>query len=117
MFIHYYSQIVNTLSAKTLSPHFVEQNIILPADHLEICSVHSSTKAAGLLLSKVSCALKAGFTKSFYKFLDILEQYGNSDSKHVTIAIRKKLLESYEKGKDIHQNFMCTYVHVYNSVL
>ena len=100
VFIHYYSQIVNTLSAITLSPYFVKHGIILPANQQEIYNVHSPTKAAGLLLSNISSALMSGFNKGFYKFLDITEQYGSGDSKHVTTAIKEKLLElkSEDKG-------------------
>ena len=97
-FICYYSQIVNCSSAKALSPHFVAQNIISQAEHMEICSVASPIKAAGLLLSKISCALNAELTEDFYKFLDITEQYGTTDSKTVTTAIRKKILKCQDKG-------------------
>ena len=97
-FICYYSQIVNCSSAKALSPHFVAQNIISQAEHMEICSVPSPIKAAGLLLSKISCALSVGITEDFYKFLDITEQYGSIDSKTVTTGIRKKILKCQDKG-------------------
>ena len=93
VYICYYSQIVNTLPVETLSPHFVAHNIILPAEQLEISSVPSPIKAAGLLLTKISYALDAGITKGFYKLLDINEQYGSIDSKTVTTAMRKRLLE------------------------
>ena len=97
VFICYYSQIVNSLSAETLSPYFVSQNIITSAEQLEIFSVPSPIKAAGLLLSKISCALSVEITEDFYKFIDIVEQYGSIDSKTVTTAMRKKLLEM-DKG-------------------
>ena len=93
VFICYYSQIVKSLSVETLSPYFVSHNIITAAEQLEIFSVPSPIKAAGLLLSKMSCALDAEITDDFYKFLDITEQYGSIDSKTVITAMRKKLLE------------------------
>ena len=65
---------------------------------MEICGVRSPIKAAGLLLSKISCALNAELTEDFYKFLDITEQYGSIDSKTVTTAIRKKLIKCQDKG-------------------
>ena len=97
-FVFYYSQIVNSLPAEALSPYFVAHNIISPAEQMEICGIHSPIKAAGLLLSSISRSLSAELTGDFYKFLDIIEQHGNSDSKTVTIAIRKKLLKSQDKG-------------------
>ena len=93
VYICYYSQIVNSLPVETLSPYFVSDKIISPAEQLEISSVPSPIKAAGLLLIKISCALDAGITESFYKFLNITEKYGSIDSKTVTSAIRKRLLE------------------------
>ena len=100
VFIHYFSQIVSSISAVALSPYFVQQNIISPPEQMEIFNATSPTKASGLLLSKISYALKAGFTKIFYAFLDITEQHGSMDSARVTGVIRKKLLElkSKEKG-------------------
>ena len=103
MFIHYYSQLVCCISAKALSPYFVTENIISDHDHQEILNVTSHIKAASLLLSKISFALKVNFNASFYKFLDITEQHGNIDSKTIATAIRKKLLDvkSEVQGRDI----------------
>ena len=86
---------MNSLSAETLtlSPYFVSQNIITSAEQLEIFSVPSPIKAAGLLLSKISHALDAEITEGFYKFLDIAEKYGSIESKTVITAMKKKLLE------------------------
>ena len=103
VFIYYFSQIVSSISAVALSPYFVQQNIISPSEQLEIFNSTSPNKAAGLLLSKISSALKAGFTKIFYAFLDITEQHGSIDSAMVTGVIRKKLLELKSNGKGMYQ--------------
>ena len=71
----------------------MSHKIISPAEKSEISSVPSPIKAAGLLLSKISCALEAGINETFYKFLDITEKYGSIDSKTLTTAIRKRLME------------------------
>lgn len=97
VYIHYYSQIVCCIPAKALCPYFVNKSIILPEHHQEILDVSSNIKAAGLLLSNISSALIAGITKIFYIFLDITEQYGNSDCKTIITAIREKLLEFKSK--------------------
>ena len=99
VFIHCFSQIVSSISAVALSPYFVQQNIISPSEQLEIFNTASPNKASGLLLSKISSALKAGFTKIFYTFLDITEQHGSMDSAMVIGVIRKKLLELRSKDK------------------
>ena len=101
VFIHYFSQIVSSISARALSPYFVQQDIISPSDHLEIINATSTNKATGLLLSTISSALKANFTTIFYKFLDIIEQYGSLDSANMIGTIRKKLLELQSNDKGI----------------
>ena len=110
MFIHYFSQIVTSISALALSPYFVEQKLISPSEQLEIFNATSPNKAASLLLSNISSALKAGITKVFYKFLDITEQHGNIDSINVANAIRKKLFKLKSKDKGI----VCVHSYSYN---
>ena len=124
MFVHYFSQIVTSIPAVALSPYFVQQNIISPSEQLEIFNATLPNKAASLLLSNISSALKAGITKEFYKFLDITEQHGNIDSINVTNAIRKKLFKLKSKNEGIvcvpkyvasYLILYCTYVamHTY----
>jgi len=85
-----------------LSAHFVQQNIISQQDQLEILSVTSPRKAASLLMSRISLALEAGVNESFYRFLDITEQYGSIDSRNVSAAIRQNLIKQSNKGKGIY---------------
>ena len=113
VFIHYYSQIVTSLSAVALSPYFVKEKIISTADQSLIFSTPVQTTAASLLLSKISSALKAGINESFYKFLDITEQYGSIDSKNVITAIRKKL-KAENKGMDMVDFHISGHVYLAN---
>ena len=94
------------ISAKTLSPHFVSENIISPEDDLEICNFTSHIKAAGLLLCKICYPIRAGITDMLYKFLDIVEQHGSINDKTVTTAIRKKL-KCKDKGTYILARYNC----------
>ena len=110
MFINFYSQLVCCMSAKALAPHFVTENIISDQDHEEILNVTSRIKAASLLLSKVSFALKVDFNESFYKFLDITEQYGSIESKTVATAIKKKLIDLKSEVKGMIYLFLIIYV-------
>ena len=115
MFIQYYSQIVNILSAsaKQLSTEFVQNRIISHENQQEIFSVPSSTKVAGLLLSNISSALMSGCNEVFYTFLDITEQHDNGDIKDLISAIRMKLLELAPKDKGILMVIMYkTYEHI-----
>lgn len=76
-------------------------------DNSEILDTQSHTKAAGLLLTKISSALDARNTEAFYKFLDIVDQHGSSDIKTVVTAVRKKLKSAF---KGICQRYTYTYV-------
>ena len=98
VFIEFFSQIVDVIPTVALSGHFVQEKIILPEDQLEIFKVTLPSKAAGLLLNKISIPLKAGDINIFYQFLDITEQHGNIDSKTLIDDIRKTLLELKSKG-------------------
>ena len=93
--IKHYSKLVDTLTAKKLSHFFVSHNIISTNEEEEIAKpTTSSVRAATLLLSRVINPLRAGFencTDNFYIFLDITEQYGNEDIRHLSTTIRKKV--------------------------
>ena len=61
----------------------------------------SSIQAATLLLGRIIKPLRAGFencNKNFYIFLDITEQHGNVDIKHLSRTIRKEVTEMKSKG-------------------
>ena len=111
MFIHYFSQIVTSISAVALSPYFVQRNIISPSEQLEIFDAASPNKRACLLLSNVSSALKAGINEVFYQFLDITEQHGNIDSINVISNIWKKLIKLKYKVEGTYS--VCLYIHMY----
>ena len=108
MFIYYYSQIVNILSASSvreLFPQFVQNGIILCENQEEIFNMSSPTKAIGLLLSPISSALMSRRNKGFYKFLDIAEQCGKCGIKELISTIRKKLFELRPEDKGTY-NFI-----------
>ncbi|XP_065907322.1 uncharacterized protein [Dysidea avara] len=93
--IKHYSKLVDALTAKTLSHYFVSHKIISTKEEEEITKpTTSSVRAATLLLSRVINPLRAGFencTDNFYIFLNITEQYGNGDIRHLSTTIRKKV--------------------------
>ncbi|XP_065908416.1 uncharacterized protein [Dysidea avara] len=93
--IDYYSKLVDSLSAKQLTHHFVSHKIISPKDEEEILRPSTSTiRGNALILGKVVNPLKAGFkncSDGFYQFLNILEDYGSVDNKSLSLAIRNQL--------------------------
>ena len=104
MIIKYYSKLVDTITAKKLSCYFVTHNIISTKEEEEITKLTtSSVRAATLLLSRVINPLKAGFencTNNFYIFLDITEQYGSDDIRHLSTTIKKEVTEMKTEAND-----------------
>ena len=52
-----------------------------------------------MLLSRISSAVEAGVNESFYRFLDITEQYGGIDSRNVSLAIKQSLFHKAKATK------------------
>lgn len=91
----FYSKLIDSLSVKKLTHHFVAHKIMSPRDEEEILKTSTSTiRASTLVLSKVVNPLKAGFkncTNGFYQFLTIIEDHGSADNKSLSLAIRNQL--------------------------
>ena len=59
----------------------------MPLDQEEIGAIATSSEKAQKVLLKVSSALEAGLTVSFYKIIHIMKSYGNCDAKELSEAI------------------------------
>ena len=96
-----YSKLVDSLSAKKLTHNFVSHKIISPKDEEEILRPTTSTiRANTLILNKIGNPLKAGFkncSDGFYKFLDIVQDYGSFDNKSLILSIRNQLSSNNSK--------------------
>ena len=115
VFVHYFSQLVTSMPAKSMSEYFVQHEIISPQEQQQIFSVASAYKAAGLLLTNIFSAVKIGITAVFYMFLNIVERHGSFDCTSVIKAMRKRLKHKYNiEGKIC--NFKCSTVWLCNSV-
>ena len=84
MFITYYSKLTSILQVD-LTPHFVTAKIITLSDEDEITksSTTSHRAAMKMLLKPVSLTLETGYTTSFYKMLEIIQQHGNDAAQHL----------------------------------
>jgi len=111
-----YSKLVDSLSAKKLTHHFVSHKIISLKDEEEILGPTTSTiRANTLVLNKIANPLKAAFkncTDCFYKFLDIIEDHGSFDNKSLILSIRHQLLINNDKTNTITEEVRkCFLVH------
>ena len=97
MMVRHYSKLVDTLTAKNLSHHFVSRKVISTKDQEEILNpTTSSVWAATVLLRRVINPLKAGYencTDNFYVFLDIAEEHGSDSIGLLVATIRKEVSE------------------------
>jgi len=84
VFITYYSKLTSILQVD-LTPHFVTAKIITLSDEDEITksSTTSHRAAMKMLLKPVSLTLETGYTTSFYKMLEIIQQHGNDAAQHL----------------------------------
>ena len=92
VFIQYYSKLTSILQVD-LTPHFVTAEIITLSDEDEItkASTTSHRAAMKMLLKPVSSSLETGYTTSFYKMLEIMQQHGNDATQHLSGEIFDKV--------------------------
>ena len=85
MFINYYSKLTSVLQVD-LCPHFVTNNIITISDQDEIIKIAATSRKAAviMLLNTISLPLGTGYTTSFYKMLEIMQQHGNDAAQHLS---------------------------------
>ena len=69
--------------------------MIALADQEELNAKPTSSGKAQYVLPKVSSALTAGETGSFYKMLDIMKCHGNHDAQQLSTAIAGELPEPH----------------------
>ena len=91
LFTEYYNTLMLNLPASDLSHYFVSDKIISLADYEVIIRSTTPQMAAELLLERISSLLKKGNNAVFNKMLLIMERYGASTAKIVSLEIRKIL--------------------------
>jgi len=84
VFITYYSKLTSILQVD-LCPHFVTSNIITISDQDEIIKTATTSRKAAviMLLNTISLPLGTGYTTSFYKMLEIIQQHGFDAAQHL----------------------------------
>ena len=92
MFINYYSKLTSVLQVD-LCPHFVTDNIITISDQDEIIKIAATSRKAAVImvLNTISLPLSTGYTTSFYKMLEIMQQQGNDAAQHLSGEILNKV--------------------------
>ena len=91
LFTQYYSKLMSTLPASDLSHYFVSDKIISLVDYGVIIRCTTPQKAAELLLERISSLLKNGNNAVFSKMLLIMDRYGASAAKTISLEIRSTL--------------------------
>ena len=95
MFTGYYSKLVDTIPACSLSHYFVSENVISLTDHEEIAKPTTpSHTAVQLLLIKVLYMLKEQKNVDcFNKMLSIMEHHGDGATCTLSQEIQSRLLK------------------------
>ena len=99
LFTEYHNKLVSTLPASDLSHYFVSGKIISLEDHERIIKSTIQQDAAKLLLERVLLQLRKGNVSVFSKMLLIMDHYGISTAKTMSVEIQNRLSAlMYGKG-------------------
>ena len=104
MFTKYYAKLVDVLPIKTLTHHFVKDEIISFDEEEVIIQTAGRSQAAGIVLRKIGGSLKAHLTTSFDKLLLIMEQHGDASCMELGNEIRQAI------PQDLTGNYSYAYV-------
>ena len=91
VFTKSYARLVDVLPIKSLTPHFVNDEIISFDEEEIIMQTVGRAEAAGIVLRKIGRSLKAHLTTSFDKLLSIMEQYGGVSCMELVNKMRQDL--------------------------
>ena len=94
MFVNYYGKLQSILPVKSLSGHFVSEQIIQFDEEEIIQNTDGQTQAASIVLRKVGNSLQAGQTESFDKLLTIMKGHGGLSCEKLANEMRKEILEN-----------------------
>ena len=100
IFIKFYGKLASVVPVTTLSPYFVSKNLLNATEVEVLHAISTSVKKVVYVLRKISSSLQAGLTQSFYIFLTILEEHGNTASIQVVSEIKNEL--EYSTGIYVH---------------
>ena len=100
LFTEYHNKLVNTLPASDLSHYFVSDKVISLEDHERIIKSTIQQDAAKLLLERVLLQLQNGNVSVLIKMLLIMDHYGVSTAKTMSVEIQSRL-SALVRGKGI----------------
>ena len=91
VFTRNYARLVDVLPIKSLTHHFVKDELISFDEEEIILQTPSRSEAASMVLRKIGGSLKANLTTSFDKLLSIMEQHGGTSCLELVSDIRQVL--------------------------
>ena len=104
MFTKNYDRLVKVLPIKSLTLHFVKDEIISFDEEETVTKTVDRSEAACMVLRKIGSSLEAHLTTSFDKLLSIMEQYGGAPCIELVNEMRRDL------PQDITGNYICSYI-------
>ena len=94
VFIQNYNSLTKMLFNTNLTPHLIQEEVIVPRDHEELNAIPTSAGKAEFVLQKVSSALETGETGSFQKILEIMKFHGNGAAQKLSTTIEYEIAGS-----------------------
>ena len=112
VFKKHYKSLAIMLFNTNLTPHLIQEGVIVPMDQEELSTLSSTKKAENVLL-KVSAALESGLTESFHKILNLMKSYGNRDAQQLSTAIENEV----STGSQSNTGLCYCYKLIYNQFI
>ena len=91
IFTKNYARLVDVLPIKSLTHHFIKEEIINFDEEEAIMQTAGQSEAARIVLRKIGVSLKAHLTTSFDKLLSIMERYGGVSCVELVNEMRQHL--------------------------
>ena len=93
VFTKNYARLLNVLPIKSLTCHFVKDEIITYDEADTIMQTVGRSEAARIVLTKIGSSLEAHLKTSFDKLLSIMEQHGGASCMELVSEMRQDLLQ------------------------
>ena len=90
IFTKNYARLVDVLPIKSLTHHFVKDEISFDEEEV-ILQTPTRSEAAGIVLRKIGGSLKANLTISFDRLLSIMEQHGGTSCQKLVSDMKQDL--------------------------
>lgn len=97
-YVKFYSELSKTVNINELLSHFSREEIIDDNEYELIQNLKESSEKMSVLLRIISQHLNAGNYEAYHTMLMIMEKYGNSQTRDLSVKIKRSLSGELDNG-------------------